>query len=127
MALYDKLALTTKRLFDKYGQEVVLRLNSPGDYDPETSSVAPLGTSDHKRKGLVMDQPGSQISQRFGSNNQNNTLVSQSEKWIYLDAIGDKPAMEDKLVVQSKEYAIIDVQEVGPGGVPVLYLLVVRA
>lgn len=131
MALYEKLALTTKRLFDRYGRQVHLRQRNSGtgDYDPSTGGAAVAGTdgsTDVPRKGLVMDQPGSQISQRFGNNQQNNTLVQKTEKWIYLDAIGVKPALEDKLVIDDVAYSIIDIQETGPGGVPVLYLLVIR-
>ena len=131
MALYDKLALTAARLLARYGTSVILRQLSHGnaDYDPASGGAIPEGvdgTTDTTRKGLVLDQPGSQISQRFGTNNQINSLISQGEKWLYIDAKGVAPAMQDKLIVKHIEYTIIDVQEFGPGGVPILYMVVAR-
>ncbi len=129
MALYDRLALTAKRLFDKFGRTVYLRQRTAAsDYDTSNGSANATDEAvDDPRKGLVLDQPGSQISQRFGNNHQANTLVQQSEKWIYLDALGVRPCLQDKLIVDDIEYAIIDVQEIGPGGIAVLYMLVIRA
>jgi hypothetical protein len=131
MALYDKLALVALRLLTKYGTDVVLRQLSAGggDYDPSTGEAIPEGndgSSDSKRKALVLDQPGTQISQRFGSTLQSNNLIQQGEKWLYMDAKGAPPVMQDKLILTGIEYVIIDVQEYGPGAVPILYLLVVR-
>ena len=109
----------------------MLRQFSEGnaDYDPDTGKAILEGGSstDAERKGLVLDQPGTQISQRFGNNMQANSLVQQKEKWLYLDALGPKPAMQDTLIVDQVEFAIIDVQEMGPGGVPLLYMIVVRS
>jgi hypothetical protein len=131
MALYDKLALTASRLLAKYGTTVILRQLSQGsaDYDPNSGGAVPDGmdgTTDTNRKALVLDQPGSQISQRFGSNNQANTLISQGEKWLYIDTKGAAPTLQDKLIVKNIEYTIIDVQEMGPGGIAILYMVVVR-
>lgn len=131
MALYDKLAATAFRLLNRYGTKMILRQlsSSSADYDPSTGIGSPSGidgSTDADRKGLVLDQPGSQISQRFGTNNQGNTLIQQGEKWLYLDAKGSEPAIEDKIIIKDIEYTIIDVQEIGPGGVAILYMLVVR-
>ncbi len=128
MALYDKLAATSLRLLTKYGMSVTLRQSSlgAGNYNPATGVVTPETDVDTTRKALILDQPGSQISQRFGNNNQANSLVQQGEKWLYLDANGVAPSLQDKIIINEVEYAIMDVQETGPGGVPVLYMLMVR-
>lgn len=128
MALYDKMATTAARLLAKYGRTVQLRQQSTGsgDYDPATGTSTPEVLTTTDRKALALDQPGSQISQRFGNNNQANTLINQGEKWLYMDAKGVAPAMQDAVIIDAIEYRIIDVQVMGPGGVPVLYLIVVR-
>jgi hypothetical protein len=128
MALYSKLATTALRLLTKYGAEVTLRQSSvgSGDYDPPTGAVTREADVDTTRKALLLDQPGSQISQRFGNNNQANSLVQQGEKWLYIDANGVAPALQDKIIISHVKYTIVDVQEMGPGGIAVLYMIVVR-
>lgn len=131
MSFYGKSAATAQRLLTKFGMTVILRQLSTGsaDYDPKTGGAVPEGqdgSTDTNRKAIVLDQPGSQISQRFGNTLQNNSLVQQGEKWLYMDANGVAPALQDKLIFGGIEYAIIDVQELAPAGIPVLYMVVVR-
>ena len=128
MALYSKLAITALRLLTKYGAEVTLRQSSVGgaDYDPGTGAATPEADVDTTRKALLLDQPGSQISQRFGNNNQANSLIQQGEKWLYMDANGVAPELQDKIIINSVKYTIIDSQEMGPGGIPLLYMIVAR-
>lgn len=132
MALYDRLTATALRLLTAYGREVTLRQLSVGsaDYNPATGESTPAGndgTTDTTRFAVVLDQPGTQISQRFGNNKQANSLVQQSEKWLYMDANGVAPALQDKLIIDAIEYTIEDVQVTAPGGVVILYMLMVRA
>lgn len=128
MALYDKLASTALRLLTKYGRSVTLRQLAVGEggYDSATGEVTMPDSVDTTRNALVLDQPGTQISQRFGNNNQLNSLVQQGEKWLYMDANGVAPALQDKVIIDEVEYTIQDVQETGPGGIPVLYMLMIR-
>jgi hypothetical protein len=132
MALYDRTAATVLRLLTKYGQSVTLRKYSQvsgGDYDPNTGGASPVGADgsyDESRKAIAMDQPGSQIAARFGTKYDKNTLIQSGEKWVYMDANGSAPALQDHVLLGGTEYSIMDVQVTGPGGIPVLYLLVLK-
>lgn len=128
---YDRMANTVLKQLTKYGRPVVLRQYSAsgGDYDPRFGGATPVGedgANDSIRQALVADQPGSQIGQRFGSTLDGQTLVQQGEKWLYLDAKGAAPSLEDKIIFDNVTYQLIDVQVCQPGLIPVFYLLVLR-
>ncbi len=101
-----------------------------GDYDPNTSTGAPVGTSgtyDETRKALIADQPGSQISIHFGQTLQNGTLIQRGDKWLYLSAAdGSMPTLQDHVIIGTLDYSIVDVQVTNPGGIDLLYLIVLR-
>lgn len=131
MSFYSKLNATSTRLITKFGLTVVLRPYSEGggDYDPNTSTGTPEGTTGayaENRKAILADQPGSQISIHFGQNLQNGTLAQKSDKWIYMDANGVVPKLHDHVVISGVEYSIVNVQVTNPGGIDLLYLLVLR-
>ena len=132
MTFYSKVSAMVVRNLTKYGLSVTLRPLSEGggDYDPDTGLASPSGTAgtyDETRKALLADQPGSQISIHFGRTLQNGTLIQDSDKWVYMDADGAVPKLHDNVIIQSIEYKIVNVQVTNPGGVAVLYLLVLRA
>lgn len=132
MTFYSKLTATTLRLLKKFGQPLVLRPYSigGGDYDPVTGVATPDGMTgqyDETRQCLPTDQPGSQIAQRFGQTLQDGSLVQSADKWVYMDGVGRAPTLQDRILLQGVEYAIINVQVTDPGGVAVLYLMVLRA
>lgn len=127
MGLYSKLATTALNLLTKYGQTVTLRRYQAGGgtYDPSTG-VTTTGTLNESRKAVVNDPPGNRIGPSYGRQLQNGTLVQDDDKWMYMDASGPAPRPQDHVIVQGFEFTIIDVQMIGPGGVPVVYLLAVR-
>lgn len=132
MSLYSNLASTALRLLTKYGQDVTLRSYSQGggDYDPTLGSAAPSGidgANDTTRKGLPCDAPAARIGPQYGQTLENGTLIHDTDKWIYLDGIGAKPNLQDHLIVATREYSVIDVQEINPGGTALLYLLILRS
>ena len=132
MSFYSRLAGTTLKMLTKYGVSVTLRPYSVGasDYSPSTGVASPSGPDgsyDGVRKGLLTDQPGSQIQRKFGQTLQENSLVQSSEKWLYLDANGPAPRVQDHIVYDSVTYTIIDSQVTAPGGTPLFYLLVLKA
>lgn len=118
-------------MLTKYGQSVTLRPYSAGggDYNPSTGAAAPSGPEgalDETRKALTADQPGSQIQRHFGQTNQTDTLIQTGEKWVYLDANGRAPCLQDHVLINSIDYVVIGVQVTDPGGVPLFYLLILR-
>lgn len=127
MGLYPKLAATALNLLSKFGQVVILRRYpvGGGTYDPVTG-VTTANTIDESRKAIVTDPPGSRLGPTYGRQLQNGTLVQDADRWMYMDANGMEPRPQDHMVVQGFEYTIIDVQMIGPGGVPVVYLVAIR-
>lgn len=131
MGFYDDMSQTVIAMLATYGQTVYLRRQpvSGGGYDPSTggmrSGAVPL--PDEPRKGLKTDAPNNRIASMYGQTLQDGTLIQASDTWLYLDADGFAPRLQDHLVVGAREYRVIDVQETSPGGIPVLYLLVLRA
>lgn len=126
MDFYARSAATALRMLKKYGMPVTLRRTSVGNYDTSTLG-ATVQTNDSIRNILKLDQPGSQIAQRFGSNYENDTLRERNEKWAYMDANGPAPQLQDRVIIEGIEFVILDVQAVGPSGVNVIYQLVMRA
>ncbi len=132
MSLYSNLAATSLKLLTKFGQDVTLRQYSQGgaDYDPTTSAATPsgpTGPNDSTRKGLPIDAPASRIGPQYGTTRETGTLIVDTDKWLYLDANGVKPSLQDHVILAGTEFSIINIQEENPGGTPLLYLLVLRA
>lgn len=135
MSFYSEISDLVLEMLTEFGTSVTLRRYSQGggNYNPDTTISVPLGitgTYDETRKALLADQPGSQISIHFGQTLQNGSLVQSSDKWVYMDASGSAPTLQDHVILGSSDlpidYSIINVQVTSPGGVPVLYLLVLR-
>lgn len=127
--VYNRLASTSLKLLTKYGQPAILRVKSTGGYVPGNSGATPIGDTglyDEPRVILATDQPGNRMAQQFGQSLQNGTMLQRSDKWVYVDANGRRPLLEDLLIFNGTTYNIIDSQEINPGGVPLLYLVVLR-
>jgi hypothetical protein len=127
---YNKIAARVLKSFTKYGQDIILRQYSVGggEYDPQTQTASVSGgtPTNTTRKGLVTDQPGTRIGPQYGTNAKQNTLIQDGEKWVYIDAIGPAPKIQDHVILGGIEYAVADVQVTGPAGIPVFYLVVLR-
>lgn len=125
---YNRIAKNVLKALTKYGQSVTLRQYSVGgsDYDPATQSASLPAPVDTIRKGLVTDQPGTRIGPQYGTNQKPGTLIQDGEKWLYIDAIGPSPKVQDQMIVNGVMFTIADVQVTGPGGIPLFYLVVLR-
>lgn len=127
---YNRLANSVAKQLAAYGQAVLLRQYAEGsaEYDPSSlgvsaDEVTPVETT---RMALVTEQPGKRIGPQYGTSNETGTLITQGQKWIYLDALGTTPHPNDKVVIGDVEYTILDVQETSPSGIPVFYLIVLK-
>ncbi len=132
MDFYPKLAATALKLLTKRGRAVTLRqyFAGGGFYDPNSgasNNVGTPGNQDSIRRGVTTDAPGKRVGPQYGEVIEQNTLVGDNDKWIYLDANGPKPNLADHILFDNLNFSIVDIQEVNPGGVPLLYLLVLKA
>ncbi len=132
MSFYSDLQETVTELFTEYGVVTTLRpyYASPGGYNPSTQSSNPPGIDgayDENRVGILADAPGSRLAQQFGNTYGLATQISRMGKWVYIDGPGTIPKVGDHLIVETVDYAIIDVQMIGPGGIPLMYLIVLES
>lgn len=125
---YNRLADRVLLKLTKYGRKVTLRqVFVGGDYDPATQTASSVASVvDTVRTALVTDQPSKRIGPQYGVNLKAGTLIQDGEKWVYLDAKGAPPKIQDRMVIGEVEYAIVDVQSISPGEIPVVYLVVLR-
>jgi hypothetical protein len=130
---YGPLAETAFRLLTEYGRSVTLRKFTPGGggkYDPSTAravSNSQTAKLDKTRQAIVVDAPANRIGSQYGSSVKEGTLIQEFNKWCYMDANGAAPTNQDHIIVGSKTYKIFNVQEYAPGGIPLMYLVVLRA
>lgn len=123
---YDDLAQTALELLAEFGLEVTLVKKGVNVADPTTGRVTKGTPTSETRVGVVTDNPGDRIGEQYGSNFKGGTLTKQTGKWLYMDANGQAPAVEDEIVMQGFKYQLVDVQTIGPGGQALLYLLVMH-
>ena len=129
MSIYTKLADRVYKLLGKRGRVVTLRKYSAsgGDYNPLTGKAATLTFVDSLRRVIVEDQPGSQIAARFGLTMEANTLISNKNKWIYMDGKGPQPLMQDHVLFDNIDYVVKSSQACSPAGIPVFFLVVLES
>lgn len=129
---YDRLYTSALRLLTTYGQPVTLRKFSVGGggYDPNSGTAAASAFAnpiDSIRYGITTDAPGKRVGPQYGVTLEAGSLIQDTDKWVYMDANGPAPALQDHLIVDGLEYVIIDVQLTKPGTKALMYLLVLRA
>lgn len=129
MTYYSNIAKRANKALRKRGRPVTLRQYSAsgGDYDPNTGKVTLASFIDTTRYALEADQPGSQIARRFGMTREAGTLMQNKNKWIYLDATGPQPLVQDHLIFDGIDYVIVSSQATNPGGIDLLYLIVLES
>jgi hypothetical protein len=131
MTFYSDMAQTALDMLTEFGQPIVLRKFSQGggDYNPATGIGSPkgrTGSNDYTRSGLIVDAPGNKTGPQYGVTFQVGTLIQDTDKWMYMDAIGLPPKPQDHVIVQGIEFTLIDFQQINPAGTPVIYLLIMR-
>lgn len=121
-AFYDRTAATALRLITQFGQPVIIRATTVGEYDPETGSAPPDSTKEQAAQGILLDFTGQEF--------QNNSLIKQGDKKLKIAARGLEwaPSLLNKVVVQGRTWSIVPpLKEVNPAGTPILYELQVRS
>jgi hypothetical protein len=121
-AFYDRTAATALRLITQFGQPVIIRATTVGEYDPEAGSAPPDSTKEQTAQGILLDFTGQEF--------QSNSLIKQGDKKLKIAAQGLEwvPGLLNKVIIQGRTWSIVPpLKEVDPAGTPILYELQVRS
>jgi hypothetical protein len=122
MAFYDEMAVMALEMITEFGQPVIIRAATDGEYDPETGTAGPGTVSEQTAQGILLDFSGQEF--------QNNSLIKQGDKKLKIAAQGLEwvPDLLNKVIVQGLTWSIVPpLKEINPAGTPILYELQVRS
>lgn len=122
MAFYDEMAALALEMITEFGQPVIIRATTVGEYDPESGTAPPDTAVDQTAQGLLIDFTGQEF--------QNNSLIKQGDKKLKIAAQGLAwvPELLNKVIVQGRTWSIVPpLKEINPAGTPILYELQVRS
>ena len=127
MSFYEDLAKDATELIKEFGLQMTLRSASSGDvYDPVTGVNTPGvdGAVDVPVFGVKI-APTVEYTQSIADGS-----VQARDMLIYMEPSVKYPNLEDVLVIEDATvieiWQIVNVQEIKPATVPVLYILQVR-
>jgi hypothetical protein len=122
MAFYDEMAEMALEMIREFGQPVIIRATTAGEYDPDTGT-APVDTLiEQTAPGILLDFTGQEF--------QTNSLIKQGDKKLKIAAQGLAwvPNLLNKVIVQGRTWSIVPpLKEINPAGTPILYELQVRS
>lgn len=114
---YTSLIATAKRLLERFGQDMTLQAVTAPSYDPSTGGTSGSQVSETK--------PGVIFPYKNGITAMQESLILAGDQQVFI-LLDAAPKPTDKLQVGSRQYSIINVKAIEPGGVTVLYELQVR-
>lgn len=124
---YQRMANTTLRLISRFGQTVILRDETPGEFDPVTGGSTP---------SVIIDQPAQAILQDYGSQQSGTsyavgTEIRQGDKKIMVSALTTDddgqpkqltpPQLTTLVIAGGVTWTIVNIKEINPAGTPLLY------
>lgn len=120
---YTKSAATALRLLTKFGRSVTLRKQTPGAYDPATSSNT-ITNTDYTGQGALLDFNERQL----GTNFAGGSTIQQGDKYLLLapSGITVAPVTNDLLIFGSDTWTVLNVKTLAPAGTAVLHKLHLR-
>lgn len=122
MTDYAALAVESAATIREEGCAMLLRVTTPGTYDPETGMESGATTADHAAVGLLTNPFVSQREAYFA-----NSLVQSGDKVVLMGAtVAVRPQAGHQVVIGSDVWLVVAVVTVEPSGVPVLYKVQVR-
>ena len=122
MAFYDEMAALALDMITEFGQPVIIRATTVGEYDPEAGAAPPDTVIEQTAQGMLIDFTGQEF--------QNNSLIKQGDKKLKIAAQGLAwvPELLNKVIVQGRTWSIVPpLKEINPAGTPILYELQVRS
>lgn len=114
---YSRLIATAKRMLAKFAQDMTLQAVSTTGYDPSTGGTSGSQISETK--------PGVIFPYKNGITAMHESLILAGDQQVFI-LLDAEPKPTDKLQVGSRQYSIVNVKAIEPGGVTVLYELQVR-
>lgn len=127
MGFYDEMAQTATEMIREFGWPMILRSSSPQDeYDPieGTLTVEADGVVNTPVFGVKI-APTVEYTQSMADGS-----VQSKDMLVYLEPSAKYPNLEDVLVIEDQSvieiWQIVNVQEIKPAGVPLLYIVQVR-
>ena len=114
---YTSLIATAKRLLERFGQSMTVNSITVQNYDPATGSTSPSQLTETKL-GVIFPY-------KNGITSMQEPLILAGDQQVFI-LLDNAPKPTDKLQVGSRQYSIVNVKAIEPGGVTVLYELQVR-
>jgi hypothetical protein len=112
-AFYNRMQATATRLVTKFGRTVTLTREVEGAVDPASGTVTP---------GTPITYTGKGIDRDFNATEIDGSAVIRGDKQLILADPEQIPLMNDLY----GDYRVINVQEVTPAGINIIYRLQVR-
>lgn len=122
MAFYDEMAVMALEMITEFGQPVIIRAFTVGEYDPETGTAPPDTITEQTAQGILLDFTGQEF--------QNNSLIKQGDKKLKVAAQGLEwvPDLLNKVTAQGRIWSIVPpLKAINPAGTVILYELQVRS
>ncbi|MDR7109194.1 hypothetical protein [Pseudomonas frederiksbergensis] len=122
MAFYDEMAVMALEMITEFGQPMIIRGATAGEYDPDTGTASPGIVAEQTAQGILLDFTGQEF--------QSNSLIKQGDKKLKIAAQGLDwvPGLLNKVIVQGRTWSIVPpLKEISPAGTPILYELQVRS
>ena len=115
---YQRSQTTAKRLISRFGQDVTLKVQTPGGGTDPWNPDAPSEAM-YTRKGAVLG---------FKKHEIDGTLILATDKKVYM-AVGDDgpaPSPEHTLSIGGVDHSIVNAMPLSPAGTNVYFELQVR-
>ena len=109
------------KLIEKFGKQITLRFVSAGAYDPDTLSSA-ITPTDQTVRAII-----EQYRARFQMG-ETGSAVREGDRqaWIAAKGLTRAPTTADRVVIDSEEYEILNLDPVYSGDQVAIYALHVR-
>lgn len=122
MAFYEEMAVMALEMITEFGQPVLIRSITLGEYDPGSGLEPEETIIEQTAQGILLDFTGQEF--------QNNSLIKQGDKKLKIAAQGLAwaPDLLNKVIVQGRTWSIVPpLKGINPAGTPILYELQVRS
>jgi hypothetical protein len=115
----QKRDVTVKNALTKYGMAMTLIVPADGTFDEETGGLTQGTDKSYTVQGMVGN---------FRKSRKADSSVLAKSRYIYLSPSGMavEPRVGNRLRVASVEYEILNVEDIAPAGITVLYQIEAR-
>lgn len=118
MSFYTDLQADAAGLLAEFGQQVMLRRQHAGSYDPATGTASTT-TADYFGSAVLLDYSGYELT--------NNASIQTGDKRVLLSAVDvPQPMPCDLIYIDSVQWSVKASTSVAPAGTAVLYDVHVR-